>query len=117
MGNDLREAVGTDSRGRAYAAERSKRRPRKEGHDELIARLTPVGTTAWVYMQSGDIIKGELRGSDRFTITVGDAAAYDKENNILEELTSEDSPVFIIYKHAIEGFKLRINGDKADNRG
>ena len=38
------------------------------------------------------------------------------ENNPPEFQTSEDSPVVIFYKHAIEGFKLNVIGDKIDRK-
>ena len=56
-------------------------------------------------MTSGDEVTGWLKGSDRFTITVG-------ECEINEELVTYDkSPVRLFYKHAIESFQLEVIGD------
>ena len=122
MSNDLRSALGADKKGRVQATEYKavrgpKRRPKKEGHDELIARLAPVGTEITLFLSSGDAITGRLHGSDRFTISVSDVAAPEgAEGNPEEFVTSEDSPVVIFYKHAIEGFKMKVIGDKIDRK-
>ena len=117
MKNDLRSALGADERGRVKATDYKtvkvrKSRPKKEGHDELIARLAPVGTEISIMLMSGDVVTGRLHGSDRFTISVSDAG----EDNPVEFQTSDDSPVVIFYKHAIEGFKLNVIGDKIDRK-
>lgn len=117
MKNDLRSALGADNQGRVMSGERKtmkvrRSRPKKEGHDELIARLAPVGTEITICLMSGDVIQGRLHGSDRFTISMSDTG----EDNPPEFQTSEDSPVVIFYKHAIEGFKLNVIGDKIDRK-
>ena len=117
MKHDLRSALGADNQGRVMSGERKivkarKPRSKKEGHDELIARLAPVGTEISIFLMSGDVVMGRLHGSDRFTISVSDTG----ENNPPEFQTSEDSPVLIFYKHAIEGFKLNVIGDKIDRK-
>ena len=117
MKNDLREALGADNRGRVQAVERKtirakKPRQKKEGHDELIARLAPVGTEVTIFLMSGDVVTGRLHSSDRFTISVCEA----DPNNPEEFQTDEDSPVLIFYKHSIEAFKLKVIGDKIDRK-
>lgn len=117
MKDDLRSALGADEKGRVKAAERKtvrskKPRHKKEGHDELIARLAPVGTEITIFLSSGDAVNGRLHGSDRFTISVSDTGEDCPE----EFRTNEDSPVVIFYKHAIEGFMLRVIGDKIDRK-
>ena len=117
MKNDLREALGADNRGRVQAVERKtirakKPRQKKEGHDELIARLAPVGTEITIFLMSGDAITGRLHSSDRFTISVCETLPDSPE----EFITDDDSPVIIFYKHSIEGFRLKVIGDKIDRK-
>jgi len=104
---EIKETLGLDASGKAYARTMRKRRATKEGHDELIAKLTPVGTRIFMTLMSGDRVTGFLKGSDRFTITVGDCEI----EGIL--VTSEKSPVRLFYKHGIESFGLEVvgNGD------
>lgn len=117
MGNELREALGADSKGRVRATEYKtlkvrKPRHKKEGHDELIARLAPVGTEITIFLMSGDAVTGRLHSSDRFTISVCDTLPDSPE----EFITNDDSPVIIFYKHSIEGFRLKVIGDKIDRK-
>ena len=117
MKDDLRQAVGTDSKGRVMATGRKvelslgrkPRRSKKEGHDELIAKLAPVGTNAKLFLSSGEIVQGRLKGSDRFTITLSDIEADDMS-------TDDISPVIIFYKHSIDAFQLEVIGDKYENK-
>jgi len=112
------ENLGADSKGQVfgYSKEqlRNKRRP-KQGHDELLAQLTPPGTTAQLYMMSGAIMIGELAGSDRFTISLRECwiTGIDENNEpTAEKLTSDRKKVQIVYKHGIESFNLNVHGDK-----
>lgn len=115
--------VGADEHGRVMSASQNRAKPRrakKEGHDELIAKLTPPGTTIRLSMMSGLIMVGELSGSDRFTISLREAIILDLDeegNTIGQKLTSEDSPVQIVYKHGIESFNLHVHGDKGKTHG
>lgn len=119
--NDLRKALGADSKGRVNATDfkrvavkRPPRTKKKEGHDELIARLAPVGTEITIMLRSGDLIVGRLHSSDRFTISLCDVV--DDEETPDEFRTDEDSPVVIFYKHSIEAFKMKVIGDKIDRK-
>lgn len=121
MKNDLRKAIGADNKGRVHASEKrtvaseGRRRPRKEGHDELIAKLTPVGTEVTLYLNSGEVVKGRLKGSDRFTITVSDIPRDEVESEDAL-FTNDDSPVIIFYKHSIDAFRLKVIGDNYNKR-
>lgn len=113
--------VGADKHGRVHVVSQQRaRRPKKEGHDELIAKLTPPGTTIRLLMLSGALMIGELAGSDRFTISLREAVMIDRnEAGEIggEKLTDEDSPVQIVYKHGIESFNLHVHGDKTKTHG
>jgi sRNA-binding regulator protein Hfq len=111
---DLAEALGADSKGRVMSTS-TKRRVKKEGHDELIAKLTPPGTTARLVMNSGLMMVGELAGSDRFTISLHECVMLDKDeegNDIGYKMTDDDRKVQIVYKHSIESFNLHVHGDR-----
>lgn len=113
--------LGADERGRVMAHSKTRvKRTKKEGHDELIAKLTPPGTTIRLMMMSGLIMIGELGGSDRFTISLREAIVLDTDdegNTVGQKLTNEDSPVQIVYKHGIESFNLHVHGDKNKTHG
>ncbi len=117
---DLGRALDADSRGRVKAFTQQRRRGKKEGHDELIAKLTPPGTTIRLMMMSGLVMVGELGGSDRFTISLKEAIVLDIDDAgraVGQKLTDVDSPVQIVYKHAIESFSLYVHGDKNKTHG
>ena len=113
--------LGADERGRVMAHSKTRvKRIKKEGHDELIAKLTPPGTTIRLMMMSGLIMIGELGGSDRFTISLKEAIVLDTDdegNTVGQKLTNEKSPVQIVYKHGIESFNLHVHGDKNKTHG
>lgn len=118
----LREALGADSQGRVMGTTSQRtRRGKKEGHDELIAKLTPPGTTIRLMMMSGLIMVGELAGSDRFTISLRECIVLDRDeqgNVIGQKLTDpERQKVQIVYKHGIESFNLDVHGDKNKTHG
>lgn len=118
---DWGREVGADERGRVMAHSKTRtKRPKKEGHDELIAKLTPPGTTIRLMMMSGQVMIGELGGSDRFTISLKEAIILDRNDDgetVGQKLTSDDSPVQIVYKHGIESFNLHVHGDKNKTHG
>ena len=118
---DWGQEVGADSKGRVHSASQQRaRRGKKEGHDELIAKLTPPGTTIRLMMMSGLMMIGELAGSDRFTISLREAVSLetDEDGNVNgQKLTNEDSPIQLVYKHGIESFNLHVHGDKLKTHG
>ncbi len=117
----LTEVLDTDVDGKAYSHRTSSkpRRNKKEGHDELIAKLTPPGTTAQLFMLSGVTYVGELAGSDRFTISLRECVILDGdgEEAIGEKLTDSRRKVQLIYKHGIESMNFDVHGDKNKTHG
>ncbi len=118
---DWGREVGADRKGKVMAhSQHRARRGKKEGHDELIAKLTPPGTTIRLMMMSGLVMIGELSGSDRFTISLRQAIIIETGEDgevIGQKLTSDDSPVQIVYKHGIESFSLNVHGNKSKTHG
>lgn len=113
--------VGADSKGRVMSATQHRvRRAKKEGHDELIAKLTPPGTTIRLMMMSGMVMIGELSGSDRFTISLKEAVILERGDDdeiVGQKLTDADHHTQIVYKHGIESFNLHVHGDKGKTHG
>jgi len=117
------ENLGEDKEGKVYATDRHTARPKREGHDQLIAKLTPPGTTVRLYMMSGMSMIGELAGSDRFTISLRECwmlGFSDDGKQTAEKLTGDgnsknDKFVQIIYKHGIESMNFNVHGDKELN--
>ena len=116
----LAGALDADKSGRVMAHSQQRVKAKKEGHDQLIAKLTPPGTTIRLMMMSGLIMIGELAGSDRFTISLREAIVLDvNEDDVTvgQKLTSKDHPVQLVYKHGIESFNLHVHGDRNKTHG
>lgn len=116
----LARALDADNEGRVLAHSKTRVRVKKEGHDQLIAKLTPPGTTIRLMMMSGLIMIGELAGSDRFTISLREAIILnlnDEGVTIGQKLTSAEHHTQIVYKHSIESFNLHVHGDKNKTHG
>lgn len=116
----LAKALDADSKGRVMAHTQQRVKSRKEGHDQLIAKLTPPGTTIRLMMMSGQIMIGELAGSDRFTISLREAIVLDVNGEgvtVGQKLTNADHHTQIVYKHGIESFNLHVHGDRNRKHG
>jgi len=111
--------LDADSSGRVMAHTKQKMKIKKEGHDQLIAKLTPPGTTIRLMMMSGLIMIGELAGSDRFTISLREAVMLERDGDevVGQKLTNADHHTQIVYKHSIESFNLHVHGDRNKTHG
>jgi len=118
--NVLAEALDADDKGRVMAHTQQRVKSKKEGHDQLIAKLTPPGTTIRLMMMSGLIMVGELAGSDRFTISLREAVMLERTDDdevVGQKLTNAEHHTQIVYKHSIESFNLHVHGDKNKTHG
>ena len=118
--NGLAKALDADSSGRVMAQTKQYAKTKKEGHDQLIAKLTPPGTTIRLMMMSGLIMIGELAGSDRFTISLREAVMLERiegDEVVGQKLTNAEHHTQIVYKHSIESFNLHVHGDRNKTHG
>ena len=115
----LAKALDADESGRVMAHTSKRTRAKKEGHDQLIAKLTPPGTTIRLMMMSGLVMIGELAGSDRFTISLREAVILERDGDEVmgQKLTDKDRHTQIVYKHSIESFNLHVHGDRNKTHG
>ena len=116
----LEKVLGADTDGKVYSSTQKKKKVKREGHDQLIAKLTPPGTTIRLSMMSGVIMVGELAGSDRFTISLRECVMLERDADgevIGQKLTNEDRHTQIVYKHGIESFNLHVHGDRNKTHG
>lgn len=116
----LAKALDTDESGKVMAHSQHRVKAKKEGHDQLIAKLTPPGTTIRLMMMSGLIMIGELAGSDRFTISLREAVMLERVGDdevVGQKLTNADHHTQIVYKHSIESFNLHVHGDRNKTHG
>ena len=116
----LAKALSADSSCRVMEHTQQSVKSKKEGHDQLIAKLTPPGTTIRLMMMSGLIMVGELAGSDRFTISLREAAMLERTDDgevAGQKLTNAKHHTQIVYKHSIESFNLHVHGDRNKKHG
>lgn len=105
----MRQTLGLSKGTAVYATERvvvgrprdkapAEKRKRKEGHDALIEILAKKAR-AKIVLLNGKQIEGDLKESDRFTITI--------IQSVLEDM-KEIQVQRIVFKHAIESFTLDV---------